>query len=164
MIPMIDYVIQTGRLGLRNWCDQDTHAFVAMNLDPKVMQFFPEIPTAMQSRQGVRRLRDHYENHGYTYFAVDELSTGQWIGFVGLLNQTYESPFTPSVDIGWRLVPSQWGQGFATEAASACLEFARDETDIGYCAGNGVLEKSSFVTGHEKNWNELRRKFYPSLV
>ena len=54
----------------------------------------------------------------------------EFIGFIGLMNQTYESHFTPCVDIGWRLRRSAWGQGYATEGALACLHFAQESLSL----------------------------------
>ena len=124
------YCFQTNRLGMRSWIESDKGKFVEMNRQPEVMRFFPSIATEANSLAGIERFNQHYDDFGYTYFAVDELATGTWIGFIGLLNQTYESPWTPFVDIGWRLLPSHWGQGLATEGAKGCLQFAMDHTDL----------------------------------
>jgi RimJ/RimL family protein N-acetyltransferase len=59
----------------------------------------------------------------HCYFVVEELKSRKFMGFIGLLNQTFESEFTPAVDIGWRLLPEFWGNGYATEGAKRCLEF-----------------------------------------
>lgn len=88
------------------------------------MQHFPDLVSAEEATAYVRAYQKHFEEFGFTYFAVEELCSGEFIGFVGLKHQTYESPFTPCVDIGWRLKQSVWGQGYATEAAKACLVFA----------------------------------------
>jgi RimJ/RimL family protein N-acetyltransferase len=72
----------------------------------------------------------HYKKHGFCYFAVDELATDTFIGFVGLLHQNFKSNYTPSVDIGWRLMKSVWGKGFASEAAKSCLEYAFSELKL----------------------------------
>lgn len=57
-------------------------------------------------------------------FAVDKLSDYKLIGFIGISEQTFESDFTPCIDIGWRLSQTEWGKGYATEGAKRCLEFA----------------------------------------
>jgi RimJ/RimL family protein N-acetyltransferase len=92
--------------------------------DPEVMRHFPGLVSEAEATTYVRDYQDHLEQHGFTYFAVEELSSGEFIGFVGIKHQAYESPFTPCVDIGWRLKRSAWGKGYATEAAKECLEFA----------------------------------------
>ncbi len=51
------------------------------------------------------------QKRGYCYFATDELTSGKFIGFIGLMYQNYEADFTPCVDIGWRLAKKYWGKG-----------------------------------------------------
>ena len=121
---MKNYLIKTERLGLRNWVASDRVPFIAMGQNPEVMRYFPELLTKADSIALINDLKKHYEKYGYTYFAMDELITGEFVGFAGLKYQTFESDFTPSVDIGWRLKRSAWGKGFATEAAKACLDAA----------------------------------------
>jgi RimJ/RimL family protein N-acetyltransferase len=122
----MDYVITTERLGLRNWRSSDEIPFAAMCADPEVMRHFPKPLSKEESIALIRRLQSHFEKYGYCYFAVDILETSEFIGFVGLANQTWESEFTPCVDIGWRLKRSAWGKGYATEGAKASLDAAFD--------------------------------------
>ena len=48
-------------------------------------------------------------------------ATGTFAGFIGLLRAEFDAPFTPAVEIGWRLAPEFWGQGLAPEGARAAL-------------------------------------------
>jgi RimJ/RimL family protein N-acetyltransferase len=120
----MEYIIKTERLGLRNWQLSDIEPFVEMGKDEAVMQHFPKLLSEKESKELIERLQLHFITFGYCYFAVDVLETGEFIGFTGLMNQTWESKFTPCVDIGWRLKKSAWGKGYATEAAQACLNSA----------------------------------------
>ena len=63
-------------------------------------------------------------------FAVDKLENGEFIGFIGLSEQTYEADFTPCIDIGWRIKRSEWNKGFATEGAKRCLDYALNDLKI----------------------------------
>lgn len=118
------YLFTSERLGFRNWLDDDITSFAAMNADERVMEHFPSTHTFEQSQKSMQRMQEEYTNRGYTYFAVETLDTQEVIGFIGLFYQEYESPFTPAVDIGWRLKVSAWGKGYATEGAKRCLQFA----------------------------------------
>ena len=118
------YLLQTERLGLRNWQHSDMDVFAEMNADKEVMAFFPNMLSNEESLASAERFMEHFEKYGFTYFASETISDQQFIGFIGLMHQTYESPFTPCVDIGWRLRRTAWGKGFATEGAGACLNFA----------------------------------------
>jgi len=123
-------VLTTERLGLREWRTADFEPFAAMNADPEVMRFFPAPFTREQSRTFFDRLRTSFDQRGFTYFAVERLDTGEWIGFTGLLLQEFAAHFTPCVDIGWRLLPTAWGRGFAVEGARACLELAFERLEL----------------------------------
>ena len=141
---MKNYLLTTPRLGLRNWLPADLGPFAEMNADPEVMRFFPAPLTQQGTVDLYHRLLDHHAKHGYCYFAVDRLDTYEFIGFIGLVNQTYEAPFCPCTDIGWRLRRSAWGHGFATEGAKACLEYAFDKlgkTEI-YAVASAINQPS----------------------
>lgn len=120
---MPGYIIKTPRLGLRNWQPSDLEPFAEMNSDEAVMEYFPKTLSKEESLDLYNRLKEHFEKHGYTYFAAETISDKKFIGFIGLAYQTYEAHFTPCVDIGWRLRREAWGKGYATEGAKACLDF-----------------------------------------
>ncbi|QEC44108.1 GNAT family N-acetyltransferase [Pseudobacter ginsenosidimutans] len=124
------YIFQSARLGFRNWRDTDIPPFAAMNADPVVMEFFPSTRTFEETVVLVEKFRQHFEQHGYCFFAVDRVDTGQFIGFIGLNNVNFSATFTPCVEIGWRLMQPAWGQGFATEGAQRCLQFAFDDLHL----------------------------------
>jgi len=123
MNTQTNYLFISERLGFRNWQDNDLDAFVAMNADPDVMEFFPKTLSHKSSLLLMEKLMKHYEEKQHTYFAVDILKTGECIGFIGLVKQEYDAPFTPCVDIGWRLAKAFWGKGYATEGARRCLDY-----------------------------------------
>jgi RimJ/RimL family protein N-acetyltransferase len=101
-----------------------------INSDEKVMEYFPTIPTTEQTTEFVKRMRKQFENKGYCYFAVDKLEDGEFIGFIGLSEQTYEANFTPCIDIGWRIRRCEWNRGFASEGAKRCLDYAMNELKL----------------------------------
>lgn len=113
---------ETSRLILRDWRDEDIPQFAQMNADPLVMEFFEKTFSLEETQQSVQRMRDCAKNYGYTFWAAEQKSDGQFIGCIGIFMSTYESPFTPGVEIGWRLDSPYWGQGYATEGARKALE------------------------------------------
>lgn len=119
-----NYLFKSERLGFRNWSDNDLEEFAKINADLKVMEHFPKPLTKNETADFITRLKVHFDKNGYNYFATEILNTGELIGFIGLAYQDYNTKFTPATDIGWRLKPSAWGQGYATEGAKKCLEFA----------------------------------------
>jgi [ribosomal protein S5]-alanine N-acetyltransferase len=118
---MHSYIISTGRLGLRNWEDSDILPFAEMNRDLEVMKYFPNTFSEDETRAMVKRIQAHFERNGFGLFAVENKTNGEFFGFTGFSIPTFESFFTPCVEIGWRYKKEVWGKGYATEAARACL-------------------------------------------
>ena len=119
-----DYLFTSSRLGFRNWLEADKAKMIAISSDPEVMEFFPAVAKLEQTIAFIERMQIMFEEKGYCYFAVDRLEDGAFIGFIGLCDQEYEAPFTPCVDIGWRLAAQYWGNGYATEGAKRCVAYA----------------------------------------
>lgn len=117
------YLFQSQRLGFRNWLPGDLEPMSAMNIDPGVMEFFPAMQSLDETQQFISRMQQQFKAKGFCYFAVDNLNDGEFIGFIGLSEKTFESDFTPCIDIGWRLAKEYWNQGLATEGAKRCLEY-----------------------------------------
>jgi ribosomal-protein-alanine N-acetyltransferase len=119
MTPMI---IETPRLILRPWRDADSDAFAAMFDDPAVMEFLPATTrTAIDAL--IVRIKHHFAEHGFGWWAVEVPGTAPFIGFIGLSRVPFDAHFTPAVEVGWRLASAHWGKGYATEGARAALEF-----------------------------------------
>ena len=123
-------IIETERLILRHWKTNDLENLIRLCQEPEVMRFFPSLLDDEQSKKLLDIFIQHQKDHEFVYFAVDDKSTNQFIGFIGIKWQTYESHFTPCIDIGWRLLPSTWGKGYATEGAKACLKYAFEQLKI----------------------------------
>ncbi|WP_052172432.1 GNAT family N-acetyltransferase [Psychroserpens jangbogonensis] len=125
-----DYIFKSERLGFRNWNNNDLEEFAKINADSDVMEYFPKPLSKSETSDFIDRLKKHYDKNGYNYFATEVLETGELIGFIGLAFQEYETEFTPATDIGWRLKQSSWGNGYATEGAKKCLEYAFKELGL----------------------------------
>jgi RimJ/RimL family protein N-acetyltransferase len=110
------------RVVLRSWLAGDCEPFAAMNADPKVMEFFPQLFTAEQSFAAFERLKNRIEERGWGLWAVE--IKGEFAGFTGLAEPTFEAPFMPCVEIGWRFHHRFWGRGYALESARLALRFA----------------------------------------
>jgi RimJ/RimL family protein N-acetyltransferase len=117
-------VIETERLILREWRDEDRSIFALINSDSRVMEHFPAPLTSQESDAFIPRIVAGWDQ-GFGLWALEERSTGSFIGFVGLSVPTWEAPFGSSVEIGWRLSFDAWGKGYATEAARRVMEWAR---------------------------------------
>jgi len=123
-------ILQTPRLILRTWEDSDIEPFSRMNQDPEVMKYFPSLLTPEESASRVDWQRRHFEEHGFCFFAVELKSTGEFIGWTGLSNLTFDAPFAPAIEIGWRIAKVHWNQGYATEAAKYVLNHAFNDLNL----------------------------------
>ncbi len=117
-------ILETDRLILRTFEMTDLDAMTKINQDPKVMEFFPGLQDKEQTKSFIERVQKHYNEYGYSIFAVEIKETNIFIGFVGLLRIAFNEHFTPATEIGWRLSSTYWGRGYATEAACAVLHYA----------------------------------------
>ncbi|PWY55609.1 GNAT family N-acetyltransferase [Legionella qingyii] len=116
--------IETPRLLLRAWSDDDIAPFFSMNQDPKVMEYIANFWTMDMVASFIERMNAQLAEKNYTLWAVEEKSTQEFMGFIGLNSPAWEAHFTPCVEIGWRLAFSFWGKGYATEGAQAVLNYA----------------------------------------
>lgn len=116
------HILSTDRLRLRRWIDADVEPFVRMNQDAEVMRYFPRVNTAEETMAFLTRIEAFFDEYGYGLFALELKATGEFIGYTGFAKPRFESWFTPCTEIGWRLKKEAWGQGYATEAATACLD------------------------------------------
>lgn len=117
-------ILTTPRLILRRWRDSDREPFQALNADPRVMEFFAAALTPEETDQLIDRIEQHFERNGFGVYAAELIQTGTFIGFIGLNIPTFDAPFMPAVEIGWRLACDHWGRGLATEGARAVVKHA----------------------------------------
>lgn len=113
--------LESERLLLRDWRDDDLARFAALNADPQVMEFFPATLPRDESDRRAACIRAELAQRGYGCYAVEVKQTGGFIGFVGFAHPAFEASFMPAIEIAWRLAYSAWGRGYASEAARACL-------------------------------------------
>lgn len=157
--------IKTERLTLRPWQPKDSEPFAALNQDSAVAEFFPKILSKKESDELITKIKNEYAEHGFGLMAVELNSNHKFIGFIGLSIPSFQSNFTPCVEIGWRIAKKYWGQGLATEGAKAVLNYAFQELKleevVSFTAKNNirsirVMEKIGMK--HDKNRDFLHPK------
>jgi RimJ/RimL family protein N-acetyltransferase len=116
--------IFTARLRLRPWLAADRAPFAALNADPLVMEHFPATLSRGESDALADRIDAKFQKHRFGFWAVEIQGIVPFAGFIGLSVPSFETHFTPCVEIGWRLARNYWNQGFATEGAAAALRHA----------------------------------------
>lgn len=123
--------IETERLRLRDWREEDLLAFQKMNANHQVRKYFPSLLSYRRSELDMWRMDALIKDQGIGLFAVEHKETNEWIGFIGLNYIPQESGYSfrelPFYEIGWRLLPEYWNQGLATEGAKAVLTFALEK-------------------------------------
>lgn len=118
-------ITETHRLILRQVHDDDLDAYAVMHAYPEVMRYSPERhPLSREETAALLTwIQTTYVTEGYGLWAVVEKARQHVIGYCGFTHYTLEG--RDEVELGYRFAPTFWGQGFATEAAEACLHLAR---------------------------------------
>jgi RimJ/RimL family protein N-acetyltransferase len=119
--------LETDRLVLRGWRDDDLDAHAAMAADPEVERFLSGPLDRSQAWRSMALHAGHWALRGYGNWVVERKADGEVLGRVGLWNP--EGWF--GIEVGWKLARHAWGNGYATEAARAAVEwgFANLPTD-----------------------------------
>jgi len=123
-------LISGDRLLLRPWRESDLEPFAALNADPVVMEHFAKPLDRAESNAFVARIQAHFERHGFGFWAVEVPGVAELVGLCGLAIPTFETHFTPCVEIGWRLARNYWGKGYATEAALMSIQYGVKERKL----------------------------------
>lgn len=127
---MMSIQLETSRLILRAWKESDLKPFYALNSNTEVMRYFPHCLTPEQSDVLAHKFQRIIKTQGWGFWAVELKQSGDFIGFTGLNAQPSQFTFSPCTEIAWRLEQKYWGNGFAIEAATACLNFAFDSLKL----------------------------------
>ncbi|MEX0810247.1 MAG: GNAT family N-acetyltransferase [Dongiaceae bacterium] len=122
-MPALPATLRTDRLILRPWRYGDFEPFAAMNADPAVMEYLPDLLSRAESDALAGRILDGMTRRGWGLWAIEIPDAAPFIGFTGFAPVPFDARFTPAIEIGWRLARDFWGMGYATEAARAALQF-----------------------------------------
>lgn len=140
----------TDRLILRAFTIADRQPFAAMNDDPEVMAFMSRRLDRAASDLFLARILEHWAADGFGLWAMERRSDAAFLGFAGLSSPAFEAPFTPAIEVGWRLNRPAWGHGYATEAGAAALRFGFENlnlaeivsfTAVGNARSRAVMER-----------------------
>ena len=123
-------MLKTDRLLLRQWTEDDFLPFSEMCSDKEVMEYFPKLQTKDESYKMGEKILALINERGWGFWAVEIPNQYKFIGFVGLHSPTDKMPFSPCIEIGWRLSKQHWGKGYATEAAKEALKFAFTQLNL----------------------------------
>ncbi|MFF8288872.1 GNAT family N-acetyltransferase [Streptomyces sp. NPDC016309] len=144
--------IHTPRLLLRRWREEDLMPMAEINADPAVMEWVRDgsVLDLEETAEAIERWEEEWDEEGFGLFAVELLGSGELAGFTGLSVPDFLPEVLPAVEVGWRLGRPFWGQGYASEAAQATLEFALQDRGLdrvvsicraGHTASENVMRK-----------------------
>ena len=122
--------LETERLVLRQWREEDLEPFAAMSRDEEVMRWLGGVLTRERARAYMDRAHDAFARLGMGRYAIERRSDGVFLGACGLMPSFEGLPVPPFIDMGWRLSRQAWGRGYATEAAAAVLQDGFTRLDL----------------------------------
>lgn len=113
-------IIETQRLKLRQWRAQDFEDFAAYYADEQTAKYVGGVKNREEAWRHMALQIGHWHLKGFGYWAVDEKNTDVFVGCVGL----WQSPGWPELELGYWLMASQQGKGYAYEAGMRCKQYA----------------------------------------
>ena len=158
-------ILETERLYLRQWQAADLSVFAEMNADPEVMKYFPKPLSPKVSNVIANKCSQLIEDKGWGFWAVSLKKQDTFIGMVGLNEAHADMPFAPTIEIAWRLHKDYWGQGYATEAARASLNFAFETLGLDeVVAFTAVINKHSQLIMQRIGMTDTQQNFYHPML
>lgn len=139
-------VIETERLILREFCQEDAPYIYNLNSDTEVMKYTGDIPFARVAEASVFLSNySDFKTNGYGRWAVISKKTNHFLGWCGL--KWHEEGF---VDLGFRFFKTEWGKGYATEAAGASLDFGFKHLNLDEIIGRASSDNKASIRVLEK--------------
>lgn len=117
----------TSRIRLRPYRTEDAPLVEKMFADDLARRFYPDMDQPEPARNWIRANLDRYELEGFGLWAIERVSTGEFLGDCGLTIQSVDE--SPLLEVGYHLLSAHRGHGYATEAGRACIEFAFRHTN-----------------------------------
>jgi [ribosomal protein S5]-alanine N-acetyltransferase len=150
-------MLETERLILRPWTYEDHESLHRILSDPVTMQFWPAPFTPEQTRGWISNILAHYATHGYGRMAVVLRASGAIIGDCGVMN--LEINGRPEHDLGYIIHHPYWRQGYAVEAASACLSHSIDTLGLTRVVANMAVDHTGSMRVAERLGMRRERTF-----
>jgi RimJ/RimL family protein N-acetyltransferase len=118
----------TERLVFREMTDADLEPMAALLGDPEVMTYYAHPKDRAEALDWIRWNRRLYEERGFGLWVIELRETGEFVGDCGLTPQEVEG--VAEIEVGYHVRRPMQGRGYATEAATASRDFARDELGL----------------------------------
>ena len=121
-------ILETDRLILREYTQDDFDALYAILSDPETMQHYPKPYDAAGTQRWLDWSSDNYRRYGFGLWAIDLKETGAFLGDCGLTMQNIDGVQLP--EIGYHICKDHWRRGYGSEAAHAVRDWAFRNTDF----------------------------------
>jgi len=141
------YTLVSRRIGFRMLEEDDLQNLVKLDMDPEVRAFFPDgVSTPELLREKIARSRASFLEQGFGEFSMTELKTDRFIGRAGFAGLE-----DGEIEVGYLLLKEYWGQGLASEALGALLDWAGQSLSaprilayapVGHQASLGVMRRA----------------------
>jgi len=122
-LPRLGPTLETERLILRPPRPEDFEGFIEFGADEATMRHLGGVHPRTAAWRGMIALAGAWAIQGFAMFSVIEKASGRWIGRLG----PWRPDGWPGAEVGWGLASHAWGQGYATEGATAAMDWAFDE-------------------------------------
>ncbi len=144
-------MIETDRLIVRPWREEDRATYLATCNTPSVTAHLDGPASVEDIDRAIERIAASQRDNGFCFWAAERKSDGAFLGYCGLkIANDGGTPIDGQIEMGWRLREDAQGQGFATEAAAACLEWAWDHLDVRRIV-------AITVPANERSWRVMER-------
>ena len=143
-----DIILETERLIIREHVLSDAPFFFTLNSNYNVVKYTEDssFKTIEEAEKIVQYVINQYKENGYGRWLVTEKETGNPIGWCGLKFHTD----TKETDIGYRLLESAWGKGYATESAKACIDYGFKHFNLNRIIGDAMKENTASINVFKK--------------
>jgi RimJ/RimL family protein N-acetyltransferase len=115
-------IVETHRLKLREFRQDDLEELAAMVADADQMTFYPRPKTRDEASAWINRNLVLYEQYGFGFWFIESVRTSGFLGYCGIRPLSFQG--ASETEIGWHVKKTFWNQGIATEAASAARDVA----------------------------------------
>ncbi|HKR05112.1 MAG TPA: GNAT family N-acetyltransferase [Bacteroidia bacterium] len=151
----MNFIIETERLALREFKLSDANEMFLLNADYDVIKYTGDAPfKSIEEAETLIINYDQYKKYKMGRFTLLLKETGEYLGWCGLkyLEDAKET------DIGFRLHKKQWGRGYATEAAAACLQYGFEELKLKKIIGRALKANIASIHVLEKIGMQYERE------
>jgi len=116
--------LETKQFYLRQWREEDFIPYEALTSNSDIMKFFPKTLTPQESKKAALKFQNLLSTRGWGFWAVEEKKSGKFIGYAGLHSPSTSFPFSPCVEIAWRMESKYWNNGTVLELGKSILTHA----------------------------------------